>query len=43
MQFSFKKPLAYFVCCLNCLVEQIDAKLRPAEARVGSGRMAQIW
>src|SRR5262249_18248489 len=42
MEFRFKKPLVYFVCCLNCLVYQIKANLRLAEAGVGSGRMAQI-
>src|SRR5262245_66666317 len=42
MQFSFKKPLVYFVCCLNCLVEQIESNLRLAEARVGRCEMAKI-
>src|SRR6476620_7383351 len=42
IQFSFKKPLVNFVCCLNCLLQQIKASLRLAEARVGSGTTAQI-
>src|SRR2546430_13901359 len=42
IQFSFKKPLVCYFCCLNCLVEQIEANLRLTEARVGRGEMAKI-
>src|SRR5262249_15898088 len=42
MHFSFKKPLVCYFCCLNCLVEQIEANLRLSEARVGRGEMAKI-
>src|SRR5262249_1985645 len=42
IKFSFKKPLICQFCCLNCLVQQIEAHLGPAEARVGSGDMAEI-
>src|SRR5215471_12924315 len=42
IQFSFKKLFACYFCCLNCLVKQIEANLRLAEARVGRGDMAKI-
>src|SRR5262245_45581536 len=42
MQFSFKKLFACYFRCSNCLVEQIEANLRLAEARVGRCEMAKI-
>src|SRR5262249_58255315 len=42
MQFSFKKLFACYFRCSNCLVEQIEAKLRLAKARVGRCEMAKI-
>jgi len=42
MQFSFKKLFACYLRCSNCLVEQIEANLRLAEARVGRCEMAKI-
>src|SRR6516165_4548450 len=42
IQFSFKKLFACYFCCLNCLVEQIEANLRLAKARVGRCEMAKI-
>src|SRR5262245_66439233 len=41
MQFSFKKPFACYFRCSNCLVEQIEANLRLAKARVGRREMAK--
>ena len=40
MQFSLKKPLVHRFCSLNCLIQQIEANLRLAEARMGRGSMA---
>src|SRR5258708_18070970 len=42
MQSSFKKLFACYFRCSNCLVEQIEANLRLAEARVGRCEMAKI-
>ena len=42
MQFSLKKPLVHRFCSLNCLIQQIEANLRLAEARISRGRMAQV-
>src|SRR5262245_24440047 len=42
MKFSFKKLFARYFRCSNCLVEQIEANLRLAEARVGRCEMAKI-
>src|SRR5262249_32809275 len=42
MQFSFKKLFACYFRCSNCLVEQIEANLRLAKARVGRCEMAKI-
>ena len=42
MQFSFKQLFACYFRCSNCLVEQIEANLRLAEARVGRCEMAKI-
>src|SRR5260370_28874460 len=42
MQFSFKKLFACYFRCSNCLVQQIEANLRLAEARVGRCEMTKI-
>src|SRR5262249_57043924 len=42
MQFSFKKLFACYFRCSNCLVEQIEANLRLAKARVSRCEMAKI-
>src|SRR5262245_56945763 len=42
MQFSFKKLFACHFRCSNCVVEQIEANLRLAKARVGRCEMAKI-
>src|SRR5262249_18403067 len=42
MQFSFKELFACYFRCSNCLVEQIEASLRLAEARVSRCEMAKI-
>src|SRR5262245_8867304 len=42
MQFSFKKLFACYFRCSNCLVEQIEANLRLAEACVGRREMAKV-
>src|SRR5262249_61031616 len=42
MQFSFKNLFACYFRCSNCLVEQIEANLRLAKARVGRSEMAKI-